>query len=313
MAGRLDGVVPVVKPPGMTSFGVVRYLGRLWHTRHIGHTGTLDPQATGLLLVCVGQATRLAEYFQHDRKAYVTELVLGVSTDTGDGSGTITLKTDPGKAWPGAEALQAALAHFTGRVEQVPPIYSAVRVSGRHGYEWARAGVRVEIPRRTVEIYRIDYVHGPVPARGRFSGWPAVVLQVECQAGTYIRSLCTDLGSYLGTGGHMGFLLRERVGAFSVGEAWTLEELGDLTAAGQVETAFFPMADALRGWPRVELPKEAARRLQYGVCPSPEEISLPDLPEGLLALMYQGELLAVARHEKGQLRLEKVLAASGQE
>lgn len=313
MTRHLDGVVPVVKPPGMTSFGVVRYLGRLWHAKQIGHTGTLDPQAAGLLLVCVGQATRLAEYFQNDRKAYVTELVLGVSTDTGDGSGRVVLQTDPEKAWPGVAALQAALEHFTGRVEQVPPAYSAVRVSGRHGYEWARAGVHVELPRRMVEIYRINYLHGPMAVQGRFSGWPGVVLRVECQAGTYIRSLCTDLGAYLGTGGHMGFLLRERVGAFSVGEAWTLEELRDLTAAGQAATAFLPLANALRGWPQVELPQEAARRLQYGVCPSPDEIPLANVPEGLLALTHQGELRAVARHEKGQIRLEKVMAASGQE
>jgi len=305
-----DGVVPVIKPPGMTSHDVVAYARRLWRGTRVGHTGTLDPQASGLLLLCVGQATRLAEYLQGEDKVYVAELILGVATDTGDSYGNVTAQVPPSQAWPGEDAVRRALEHFTGVQEQVPPMASAVRVGGKHLYEWARVGRDVERPVRTVEIYRLEYLGRNPKPLGRFADWPAAFVRVECQAGTYVRSLCADIGAYLGTGGHMGFLHRERAGSWRAQEAWTLEELQDLTATGRMDAALVPMAKALRDWPLVTVTAGVAARLRHGQAPRPDEVDLTAVPEGLVGLTYEGSLCAVARYGRQQIRLVKVFTGT---
>lgn len=214
MPGAVSGILIVDKPAGWTSHDVVGRVRRLAGTRRVGHAGTLDPMATGVLVVLVGRATRAAEYAEAQVKGYSAHIRFGVTTDTLDTEGNVT--GDSGLV-PGLDEILAVLPRFRGKIEQIPPMYSAIKVGGRKLYDIARAGGEVERKARQVNITRLD-CSGPLE-NGDF------VLDVECSKGTYIRSLCADIGTALGCGACMSALRRTYSGGFRAEDALTLEEI----------------------------------------------------------------------------------------
>ena len=209
----MNGIVIVDKPQGWTSQDVTARLRRVFGTRRIGHGGTLDPMATGVLPVFVGRATRAVEFFEHAEKAYETVLRLGITTDTEDISGTVLEEKDVSVT---RETLDTALAQFRGEIQQVPPMYSALKINGQKLCDLARKGKTVERQSRTITIHALDCLE--------FTG-QTVRLRVRCSKGTYIRTLCKDIGEALGCGGCMEALRRIRAGAYTIEEAVPLETL----------------------------------------------------------------------------------------
>ncbi len=237
----VSGILNIDKPAGMTSHDVVARVRRVAQIKRVGHAGTLDPDATGVLLVCLGVATRLSDFLADEGKSYRATLSLGATTDTEDVSGVILTQTNASHI---AEAdLRAVLSEFIGDIAQIPPMVSAVHHQGKRLYELAREGITVERAARTVRIDGIT-----------LTGWtpgpsPTAALDVACGKGTYIRTLCADIGAALGVGGHMADLRRTRVGAFSVETATPLDALtGD-----DLLELLVPPADAL-----AEMPKHLA-------------------------------------------------------
>lgn len=305
-----NGIVVVNKPAGMTSHDVVGVARKMFHTKRIGHTGTLDPDATGVLVLCVGNATRLAEYLSAARKNYVTEVVFGVETDTQDASGNIVTVQDASHL---TEAeVRALLPRFRGTILQIPPMVSARHHQGKRLYELAREGVTVEREARPVEIERLELL-------GFTSGeHPVVTLDVTCSTGTYIRTLAADLGAAAGVGGMMRSLQRVWVGenaeqAFALADAHTLDDLRARDAEGTLAGVVLPLTAALRAWPQVHLSEEALTRLIHGqaIPLAAQEIPAYDTQaeeRPIAVLDAMGDLCVVARLRTGQLQPVKVLA-----
>lgn len=297
-AGRdIDGVIVIDKPRGMTSAQVVARVKRELGANRAGHTGTLDPLATGVLPVCLGSATRLAEYLLADDKGYEGALRLGVETDTLDSEGQVTRRCEAEAAAVTRPALMEAMAGFVGESDQVPPMYSALKRGGRPLYELARAGKTVEREPRRVRIERFDLLELD-PPRARFA--------VDCSKGTYIRSLVADLGKRLGCGAHLEDLRRTRSGDFTLEKAVQLSDINEETFGA----ALVRPADAvshLRGYPVAEalIPAiSCGQRLPWSAISAAE----PE-PEGIFRLLGpDGALTAVARVEGGRLRFERVFA-----
>jgi tRNA pseudouridine55 synthase len=266
----LDGLVVVDKPAGMTSHDVVSRLRKRFGQKRVGHAGTLDPGATGVLLVGLGRATRLLRFLSDLGKSYEGEVVLGTATTTLDDEGEVV------QQWPMAgvtlvEAREAA-ATLTGDILQVPPMVSAVKVGGRRLHELARAGVEVDRAPRPVRVDRFDIT----PSR---AGEPGVLrISVDCSSGTYVRVLAADLGAALGGGAHLRRLRRTRVGSFTLAEAGTIDDAPVL-----------PPAVAVRDLPPVTVDADAARLVSFGR-PLPADL----VPDGLVAVLdASGDLLAV--------------------
>ena len=219
-AKPLSGFLNILKPPGMSSHDVVGYVRRVLHTKKVGHAGTLDPAAAGVLPVAVGTATRLIEYLELTDKTYRAEIKLGIATDSGDDTGKVlTRQTD----WSDFDwsTIEAALAGFRGKIRQTPPAHSAIKINGQRACDLLRAGKEVEVPSREVTIYRLDLLA---------HSHDSLLIDCDCSKGTYIRSLCQDIGGALGVPATMSFLLRRRVGDFTAENALTLEELSAAVA-----------------------------------------------------------------------------------
>jgi len=212
----ISAVVNILKPPGMTSHDVVSYIRQRVRQKKVGHCGTLDPAAAGVLPIYLGNATRLVEYADHFDKEYRAELLLGVSTDTGDDTGTILRQQRV--VLPSLDILQETVKSFQGGYDQVPPMYSALKVAGAKLYELARSGKEVERAPRRIDISQIRLVSVQDHS---------LMIQVACSKGTYIRTLCEDIGAKLDLPATLSFLLRTRVGPFLIKNAVTLEEFGD--------------------------------------------------------------------------------------
>jgi tRNA pseudouridine55 synthase len=228
----------VNKPEGLTSFDVIRKLRKVMPKRiKMGHLGTLDPQARGVLPIAIGKATRLIPYIEDSSKEYIAEMTLGGISDTYDAWGNICYT---GKTSFNHDTLNEVLDSFRGRIKQVPPMYSAVHYQGRRLYELARAGKSVRIPEREVEIFLIKLLS--VASEGKY---PRIRLEVHCSKGTYIRSLCHDIGQRLGTGGFLSSLVRTRAGAFCLSEAWSLDTLllGEKSVDDFLLPMDYPLAD----------------------------------------------------------------------
>ena len=257
----------------MTSSDAVLFVRRLLPRKTaVGHGGTLDPDAAGVLPVCVGKATRLFDYIVDKQKTYIGELALGTVTDTCDASGKI-LETRPVCA---DEAdVQAALRPFIGRILQVPPMYSALKMDGKKLYQLARKGESVDIPAREVTIDDIALV-------GK-TGKNRYLLEIRCGKGTYIRSLMRDIGEALGCGGHMSFLLRERAGAFSADDAWTPDELNRLP---DLSRALQPMDCLLGAYPRADVKGEYRKRILDGMPVKPDWLKTPLPPADAPVRLY---------------------------
>ncbi len=209
-----SGVLIVNKEAGFTSHDVVNKIRRLMNTKRVGHTGTLDPMATGVLVVLVGRAAKAAEYLSADTKRYTARLRLGLTSDTEDTTGTVLSECT---TLPSSEQVLAAIPHFTGKIMQVPPMYSALKVGGKKLVDLARTGITVERDARQIEIHSLTCTPTDEPSD--------YMLDVICSGGTYIRTLCADIGAYLGCGGVMASLTRTQTGRFPIGEAHTPSEL----------------------------------------------------------------------------------------
>ena len=249
----MDGIFNIYKEKGFTSHDVVAIVRRTIRMKKVGHTGTLDPDAEGVLPVCVGRATKLSDVIMDGRKSYRAMLRLGITTTTEDASGEV-LET---KAVDFSEdRIREVVASFIGRLEQVPPMYSAVKVNGKKLYELAREGKEIERKSRTIEVYDIRIRQFLPPDK--------VEIDVDCSKGTYIRTLCADIGKALGCGGHMAELLRTRTGAFSLENAIKLEELKALAEAERAEEALLTMEEALQDFPVVRVSEKSAKYLYNG-------------------------------------------------
>lgn len=212
----MDGIINLLKPPGMTSADVVAYLRKILKQKKIGHTGTLDPGVTGVLPICIGKATRLAEYLTAQGKYYRAEITFGVTTNTQDAFGQVLQNINPSIS---KQDVLDILPDFLGTISQIPPMFSAVRKAGKHLYEYARQGIEVERALRQVNISKLTLEYWQ---KGEY---PKAILDIECSKGTYVRTLCHDIGEALGCGAHMSYLLRLRSGPFRIEDSWTLEEI----------------------------------------------------------------------------------------
>lgn len=280
----LAGLLNVNKPAGMTSRDVVDMVVRAAGTGRVGHAGTLDPLATGVLVVCVGWTTRLVPYVQELRKVYRAEFLLGCTSDTDDVTGEVQPLTEA--TLPERADILAALPAYVGRIRQVPPRHSAVHVGGRRAYELARRGVAVDLPPREVDVFHLELVSYEAPH---------LVLEIECGSGTYVRALGRDLGNELRCGAVMSRLERRAVGDFHVDDAISPHEL----TAANLRSHLLPPAVAVRHLPRYDCPPERLPDLRQGrPLPYPGEFEPP--PRPLLAIVApDGALAALAEFDAG--------------
>jgi tRNA pseudouridine55 synthase len=281
----LNGFLVIDKPQGVTSFDVVRTIRRALKVRRVGHCGTLDPMATGVLPVAIGEATRLVEFVMDGEKIYRGTLKLGETTDTQDAEGTI-LCHSPIDGIDRAQ-IEGVIATLLGPIQQLPPMYSALKRDGVPLYELARKGLEVERALRSIEIYRFELCSVDLPF---------VTFEVTCSKGTYVRTLAHDLGARLGCGAHLTALRRLKSGAFSEGEAIPLDRLRTEPETVQL----LPVSTALTSLPALDLSTEALVRLKNGVPPQRDEVSTVRTfppPGSLVTLCRDQQLVAVARFE----------------
>jgi tRNA pseudouridine55 synthase len=249
----VDGIINVLKPPGMTSFDVVGFLRGVLKTSKIGHTGTLDPAAVGVLPVCVGRATKIIEYMTDKDKVYRAEMTLGISTDTQDGLGNI-IRERPVNVL--GDEIVRVFNDFTGKQKQIPPMYSAVKINGKKLYELARKGITVERKPRDIEIYFLKILNVFHDNR--------VLFDVGCSKGTYIRTLCSDIGEKLGTGAHMSFLVRLDAGGFNIKDSLTVEEIEEYLSKGILARYVTPIDKAFSNYRFKVLDEHQEKKLLNG-------------------------------------------------
>ena len=300
----MDGILNINKPWGKTSFSIVAMVRRLAGERRIGHAGTLDPAATGVLPVCLGQGTRIVEFLMDATKTYQAEIELGVATDTYDASGRVTRRGDASGI--SREQLEAALESFCGLIQQTPPMYSAVKYQGKPLYALARAGITVERRSRPAEIHHLD-----------LKEWqpPVATVEVVCGKGTYIRTLAHDLGQTLGCGASLRSLVRLRCGLFNIEEAVSVQQLEDAFHCGYWQHFVYPIDSVLSHWQAVIVSDEKVQTIRNGSAVALEnENGAGDIPiespfeSRCRAYTPDGFLLGVLRFdaERGQWRPEKV-------
>lgn len=274
----VSGVLVVDKPIGLTSHDVVQIIRRGTGIRRAGHTGTLDPRASGVLVILLGPAVRLSEYVSASDKRYQATIRLGSSTDTFDAEGRITNSSPIEDVTE--EKFSEILQTFVGEMEQVPPPYSAVKVKGRKAYEMAREGEEVELEPRIINVYSLDILE-----------WdpPEAVVDVYCSSGTYVRSLANDLGKALGTGAHLVGLRRTKSGRFTLRDATPMRRLQEAFDAGNWYKFLIPAAEALADWPMIELDADQVELVRHGH-------RVPALPEQkgwARGVSTQGDLVAL--------------------
>jgi tRNA pseudouridine55 synthase len=300
--GGLDGVLVVAKPSGPTSHDVVGLVRRLSSTRRVGHGGTLDPFAAGVLPVFLGRATRLVEYHLGATKRYRATVCFGARSTTDDIDGERTPVEGPPLT---REAVVTGLAGLVGPIRQVPPDYSAVQVAGRRAYQLARAGEAVELPPREVTIHALDLVDwdGEDPAR------PIAVVDITCSAGTYVRALARDLGERLGSGAYLGALIRTASGGFRLEDALQLDDLRAGAADGPsgIAAILRPIDAGLEDLPHAPVTDDEIRRLGQGLITAPKTpLGMRDAPV-VLVVGPDGSVVAVCRAAAGALHPHKVL------
>ncbi len=274
----ISGVLVVDKPVGLTSHDVVQIIRKGTNIRRAGHTGTLDPRASGVLVVLLGPAVRLSEYVSASDKRYQAVIRLGQSTDTYDAEGRITGGSSPVNITE--DQFENELKAFIGEIEQVPPPYSAIKVKGKKAYDMARDGEEFDLAPRTIHVYNLDLLE-----------WapPEAVVDVYCSSGTYVRSLAHDLGEKLGCGAHLVGLRRTKSGRFTLRDAVPLRKLRESFDAGNWYQYLIPAAEALSDWPALELTNEQVEAVRHGI-----RIPSPALPSTWArGINEQGELVAL--------------------
>jgi tRNA pseudouridine55 synthase len=300
----LDGILVVAKPAGPTSHDIVALVRRLAATKRVGHGGTLDPFASGVLPVFLGHATRVVEYHLGDRKSYRATVCFGASSTTEDLEGELTPAPD-GSA-PTREAVEAALPEMTGTISQRPPAYSAIKVGGRRAYAMARAGETVLLPEREVTIFGLDLASWDDSDPER----PIAILEVSCSAGTYVRSLARDLGEAVGSAAYLGALTRTASGPFRLEDAIALDDLRSAASespAGLV-AHLRPLDTGLDAFPVVTLTDEEATAVARGQFVRPSA-GVPTAADHYRLRDPAGRLVAIATAQAGRLAPDKVFVA----
>ncbi len=285
-------VISLNKDYGITSHDAVTAVKKLFKVRKAGHAGTLDPIATGVLLICTNEATKIAPFLSGLDKEYIVTMKLGESTDTYDSEGRVTKQFEISDLRFRIEDIERIIQRFIGEIEQIPPMYSAIKVSGKPLYKLARAGVEVERKPRKVTINAIEI--------SAFES-PFLTLKVSCSKGTYMRSLCNDIGETLGVGAHMTGLIRTRIGSFTIGNSARISELPGKTSA------MFSMDDALSHLPEIILAGEELKRVKNGN-PIPLSLELSWSLEKIIRLKDpDGRLLGIGKVVEDLIKIERLI------
>lgn len=297
----MKGIINVLKPPGMTSHDVVSFIRRTLNIKRVGHTGTLDPNAAGVLPICIGKATRVAEYFNDFDKSYRGELTLGYSTDTQDKYGQILEESKSINV--SEENIIEAFDKFKGDIKQVPPMYSAIRHNGKRLYELAREGKVIERKERDASIYSLKIIKN-------FNN-KKILFDVDCSKGTYVRTLCNDIGSELGTFGHMSFLIRTRVGNFNIEDAYTLEEIEEFKAKDKIQEIIFSIDAPLYQHDKIKFDKKYLKPLSNGIKLKLDRKKIDYNKENILRVYCEDIFIGTGKitneDEESYLKMEKVL------
>jgi tRNA pseudouridine55 synthase len=294
MSGKLNGIIVVDKPGNISSAGVVRFVKKTLNAGKVGHAGTLDPFAEGVLICCLNQATRIARFLLHGKKKYAAVLKLGEETDTQDFTGTIVSTGKPVDLSP--QTIKAVFKTFEGPNKQLPPVYSALKHKGIPLYKLARRGNPVQKPPRCVQIYNISILEIALPF---------IRFEVTCSAGTYIRTLCADIGKFLGCGGYLSALKRLESSGFTLHQAISMPELEKLRNSKKLSKRIISMADALPDMPQFHADTQLAEKIQHGkmistrdltgtngnggTCNAGSEIKIVDCDGDLIAILKYSE------------------------
>lgn len=300
----MDGILNVNKPQGKTSFSIVAMVKRLSGERRVGHAGTLDPIAAGVLPICLGQGTRVTEYLQETPKAYRAQIELGTATDTYDCCGQITQEGDPSGIT--RQRLESALASFLGVIQQTPPMYSAVKHHGKRLYQLARAGVSVARKSRAARIHSLQLIDWQAPL---------ATADIVCGKGTYIRSLAHDLGQALGCGANLKSLIRLRYGQFDIKDTISVPQLEDAFKLGRWQQFVYPIDTALLHYPAIVVDDASGHSISNGiplVLGTGDDVQQPEAESRCRAYTGDGRFLAILSFnpETGEWQPEKVFTVS---
>lgn len=285
----LNGWLVIDKPAGLSSAAVVAKVKRLTNARKVGHAGTLDPIATGVLPLALGEATKLTSYAMGNRKSYKFTVVWGEERDTDDSEGTVVARSD---VRPGAGDIEAVLPEFIGEIDQRPPAFSAIKVEGRRAYDLARSGEAPELPKRRVSIFEYRLLSAESDC---------AELEVDCGKGTYVRALARDLAARLGTRGHLSALCRTRVGSFDLAAAFSLDKLYELVHSAAPENWLLPLEAPLDDIPAVAVMEGEAKRLRLG-----QAIRVPRQGDGEVLIKASGRAVGLGLLQAGELRPKRV-------
>lgn len=284
----MDGILPLWKPVGMTSHDCVIKMRKILGTKKVGHTGTLDPNVAGVLPMCIGMGTKIAQYVTESKKVYEAEVKLGFATETEDAEGAIIEE----KMIPSSlsiEDVQNTLQSFIGTITQIPPMYSAVRIEGKRLYEYAREGIQVERPQRTVSIFDLSLLSDELSYNE--DGSVSFHIQITCSKGTYIRTLCVDIGNALGYPAHMARLVRTASGSFDQNESVTFEQIEQAVHEDTLNVYLQPMERGVRHLDQLYVKQEEEKQVYHGALfPIPKEVPTT---EPFIMINNQGKLLAI--------------------
>jgi tRNA pseudouridine55 synthase len=282
----MDGIFNINKPTGITSHDVVAIMRKHLKQKRVGHAGTLDPLASGVLPICVGQATRVAEYLSESGKAYQAEIQFGTATDTYDAEGAITATASTTELT--LSMIEETIDRFRGPQTQYPPLYSAIKIEGQPAYKRARAGEAIVLEPRTIVIYALEIL-----------AWnpPRLTMAIECSKGTYIRSLAHDFGTQIGCYAYLEALIRTRSGPFTLADSITLDQFADAVETNAVHHYAFPFDKALEQYPAIKLDAETVKRVKHG---NPFNIAIAN--NSGLARVYDNneEFIAIAEWNEEQ-------------
>lgn len=299
----MNGILIIDKPAGITSHDVVARCRRILRTKRIGHTGTLDPFATGVMVILVGQATRLAQFLDKDAKEYEALVRLGFETETGDKTGSPKSAVQSPQSIAAAE-IERVLTDFRGEIEQTPPMFSAKKVAGKKLYELARQGIEIERKPIKINVHELEILHltDNFKTETPFSGFGLWTLdfglKVSCSAGTYVRTLAEDIGKKLNTGAHLAALRRTRAGKFDIKDAVTLEKLEEIVAANELERVLISTNEAVSHLPEIELSIEDAAKIKNGLR---LKNAMPEIADkSFVRLTEKENLIAVGVYDAGE-------------
>jgi tRNA pseudouridine55 synthase len=270
----MNGIINILKPSGMTSHDAVAFIRKQLGVKKVGHTGTLDPGAIGVLPICVGKATKLADLITSQNKTYRAELKLGYRTDTGDAYGNIISKNE---ITLNKSQLISSIEKFIGDIEQIPPMYSAIKIKGQKLYELARKGIEVERKPRKIKIEYIKIIDIDTISN-------TAIIDVRCSKGTYIRTLCSDIGDDYGCGAYMSFLLRTSSGIFSIDDAVTLEEFKELSSNNKIRNIIRPIDTMFLHYPKIRVNEKDERLVLNG-----NKIIISNIEQGQKYRIYNKE------------------------